>query len=58
LAKELTSTPEPEPKELTSFAAADLAAALPVGVPLLVADVAAVVLEVVAVTMVYAAAFI
>ncbi len=49
LAKVLTSTPEPEPKELISFAAADLAAVLPVGVPL-AADVVAD--DVVAVTMI------
>jgi hypothetical protein len=45
-ASELTSTPEPDPRELTSFAAADLAAALPVGV-LFDGEV-----EVVAVTMI------
>jgi len=57
LAKELTSTPEPEPSELIRLAAADLAAALPVGVPLFVAVVVVEVLEVVAVTMVYTATF-
>jgi hypothetical protein len=55
LARELTSTPEPEPKALTRSAAADLAAALPVGVPVVAATVALEVLEVVAVTMIYAA---
>ena len=55
LARELTSTPEPEPKALTRSAAADLAAAFPVGVPLVAAAVALEVVEVVAVTMIYAA---
>ena len=55
LARELTSTPEPEPKALTRPAAADFAASLPVGVPVATAAAALEVLEVVAVTMIYAA---
>jgi hypothetical protein len=56
LAKALTSTPEPVPKELIRLAAADLAAALPVTVPLaevVLAVEAVEVVDVVAVTMIY-----
>ena len=52
VAKALTSTPEPEPKEVISLAAADLAEVLPVGVPLAAEVVAVDVVEVVAVTMI------
>jgi hypothetical protein len=57
LARELTSTPEPEPKALIRPAAAVLAASLPVGVPVATVAVALEVLEVVAVTMIYADSF-
>jgi hypothetical protein len=55
LARELTSTPEPEPKALTRSADADLAAAFPVDVPLAAVTEALEVVEIVAVTMIYAA---
>jgi hypothetical protein len=53
LARELTSTPDPEPKALIRPAAAVLAAALPVGVPLAAVTTALEEVEFVAVTMIF-----
>jgi hypothetical protein len=53
LARELTSTPDPEPKALIRPAAAVLAAALPVGVPLAAVTTALEEVELVAVTMIF-----
>ena len=56
-AKELTSTPEPEPSELISALAEALAAELPVKFVLLALDAVVEVVDVVAVTMIYADTF-